>query len=103
MDLIRDAIAFLSDAYWATGFLVVLGGFVLFIGDVVSHYRPRRTRPRVVNVTVERGPEARRPGHGLAGNQPPRLQRGRPQAALPSGTVPREGHPPNLDEPVRDA
>ena len=57
MDLLRDAVAFLSDAYWATGFLVVLGGFVLFIGEVISHYGRRRKPPRVVNVFVARPPE----------------------------------------------
>lgn len=44
----------LSDLYWATGFLVVAGGFVLFVAEVVSHLvGSREHTPRVVNVHIE--------------------------------------------------
>ena len=54
MAFVGDLIERLSDLYWATGALVVLGGFVLFVAEVVSHLLRRRERgPRVVNVHIE--------------------------------------------------
>ena len=103
MDLIRDAVAFLSDAYWATGLLVVLGGFVLFIGEVISFRRHRRAPPRVVNIFVERSPEPPEYAQARLAEQASPLELGPPPAALPVGMAPRVNYPANLDSPVQDA
>ena len=102
MDLLRDAVAFLSDAYWATGFLVVLGGFVLFIGEVISHRGKWRAPPRVVNIFVERSPEPPEYAQARLADRASPLELGPPPAALPVGTAPREDDSAGLDAPGKE-
>ena len=90
MDQIRDVVAFLSDAYWAAGFLVVAGGFVLFVVEVISK-RPRRSEsPRVVSISTEASGAAGKAPRALATRPGPGLEAGPPPRALPPGSGARK-------------
>jgi hypothetical protein len=80
--LVGDLIERLSDLYWATGVLVVLGGFVLFVAEIVSHLLRRRERgPRVVNVHIEKAWIDARSVGAIGTPRPDQEER----AALPPG------------------
>lgn len=88
VDFVQDAVAFLSDAYWAIGSLVVLGGFVLFIAELISQRRTRERAPQVVSITTDqRSAVNSEPFGAMGGESQPRLQLEPPSRALPSGTA----------------